>query len=170
MRRDTSRSANDLNRPEGNSLLENYDVHDIAESYVIQRLEDLGFRVEAWGMDKRHDNDGLLFEDDRVDLKVFDGDELVLLVEVKSKSAPHYMGSLNKRHIDKYCRIAESESVPTYIAWCRIDADSVKDTFITPCVDKPSLIEKKFTFPDGNKGVQISPFYQYTWDVIERLK
>ena len=170
MRRDTTRSADDLNRPEGNSLLDNYQVHDVAEEYVIERLESIGFRVEAWGMDKRHDNNGLLFEDDRVDLKVFDGDELVLLIEVKSKSAAHYMGSLNRRHLNKYCRVAESEGVPTYIAWCEIDGDTVKDTFVTPCKKPmPNLVHNTFRFPDGNRGVEINSFYRFDWSVIESV-
>ena len=169
MRRDTTQSADDLNRPEGNSLLENYDVHDVGERYVIERLEDMGFRVEAWGMDKRHDSgNGLLFEDDKVDLRVYKGDEIVLQIEVKTKSASHYMGSLNERHLKKYERIQGNTGVPTYIAWCQVDRDTVEKTFVTPC--RMETVVKTFQFPDGNGGVEIDTFYRFDWGVIESFK
>lgn len=65
-----SRSASDLNRPDWNSLEENYEAHDIGELHVKRHFEHMGFRVENWGIDKRHD-DGALVYDDKMDLKIY---------------------------------------------------------------------------------------------------
>lgn len=68
------RTAADLDRPEGNDLESNYDVHDVGEIHLKQHLEHMGFVAENWGIDRRHDDDGLLF-DDKMDLKVYDAGE-----------------------------------------------------------------------------------------------
>lgn len=70
MQRDTTRDASDLNRPEGNDLVSNYEVHDTGEAHIRQHLRHHGLVPIQWGIDKRHDDDGLIF-DDGMDLKVY---------------------------------------------------------------------------------------------------
>lgn len=167
MRRDTTRTSEDLDRPDGNSLLENYDVHDMGEKYIIQQLEFDGFRVESWGMDKRHDNDGLLFEDNKVDLKVYDGDVLVCLLEVKTKTSHRYMGSMNERHYIKYRKIANTHNVPTFVGFFEFprNSDKPESQFFVPMDvgGSQDVISGKFQFPDGNAGVRVSNFYQWSF-------
>lgn len=60
-----------LNRPEWNSLVKNYDKHDIAEAYLVGRLNEAGLHVEHWGIDKRHADGGLIF-DNKMDLRLWE--------------------------------------------------------------------------------------------------
>jgi hypothetical protein len=60
-----------LQRAAGNSLKENYKLHDYGEARAIKLLEDKGHSVEQWGIDKRHSTDGLIF-DDKMDLRVWE--------------------------------------------------------------------------------------------------
>ena len=167
MRREKSIDPDDLNRPEGNDLVSNYDKHDTAEGRVRSALESAGLTVENWGIDMRHDDgDGLIF-DDKMDLKVYastwNGEEyadaLVGIVEVKYKSNDYYMFKINRRHWRHYVQIAAEHDVPTYIVfdngemlhWCRVSETLVMDTF---------------AFPDGNKGVLLSNNYYTTHEAV----
>lgn len=67
----TDQPVSSLNRDDGNSLQDNYTLHDIGEAHFTQILTDHGFDVEPWGIDKRHDNDTLIY-DDKMDLRVWD--------------------------------------------------------------------------------------------------
>lgn len=60
-----------LQRPEWNSLLNNYSKHDIGEAYFQGRVEQIGLQVEHWGIDKRHHDDGLIF-DNKMDLRLWE--------------------------------------------------------------------------------------------------
>lgn len=61
----------DLNRPDWNSLLNNYSKHDIGEAYFQGRVEQIGLHVEHWGIDKRHEDDHLIF-DNKMDLRLWE--------------------------------------------------------------------------------------------------
>lgn len=61
----------DLNRPDWNSLLKNYSKHDIGEAYFQGRVEQIGLHVEHWGIDKRHHDDSLIF-DNKMDLRLWE--------------------------------------------------------------------------------------------------
>ncbi|WP_226041144.1 hypothetical protein [Natrinema sp. DC36] len=62
----------DLQREEWNSLVNNYDKHDIGEAYLTGRLHQIGLEVENWGIDQRHDDgDGLIF-DNKMDLRLWE--------------------------------------------------------------------------------------------------
>lgn len=61
----------DLDRPDWNSLLNNYSKHDIGEAYFVGRMEQLGLEVEHWGIDKRHEDDSLIF-DNKMDLRLWE--------------------------------------------------------------------------------------------------
>lgn len=61
----------DLNRPDWNSLLNNYSKHDIGEAYFQGRVEQIGLHVEHWGIDKRHHDDHLIF-DNKMDLRLWE--------------------------------------------------------------------------------------------------
>ena len=164
MRRESDIDPNDLNRPEGNDLVSNYDKHDTAEGRVRSALESAGLTVKNWGIDMRHDDgDGLIF-DDKMDLKVYDaGDFLVGIVEVKYKTNDYYMFKINRRHWRHYVQIAAEYDVPTYIVfdngemlhWCHVGETLIVDTF---------------QFPDGNEGVLLSNDYYTTTEAIETLR
>jgi hypothetical protein len=53
-----------------NSLQSAYQKHDIGEAYFVGRVEQMGLSVEHWGIDMRHDDDGLIF-DDKMDLRLW---------------------------------------------------------------------------------------------------
>jgi len=59
-----------LNRPDWNSLLANYSAHDIGEAYLKGRIEEMGLLTENWGIDMRHNDDELIF-DNKMDLRVW---------------------------------------------------------------------------------------------------
>ncbi len=63
----------DLLRPDWNSLKKNYDKHDISEAYLKGVLHENGYVVENYGIDMRDHDDHLIF-DDKMDLRVWDGD------------------------------------------------------------------------------------------------
>lgn len=67
----TTIDPDQLNRPEWNSLLNNYDKHDIGEAYFTGRMHQIGLQVENWGIDKRHNDDGLIF-DNKMDLRLWE--------------------------------------------------------------------------------------------------
>jgi hypothetical protein len=61
----------ELQREEWNSLLNNYDKHDVGEAYFTGRMHQIGLQVEHWGIDMRHDQDTLIF-DDKMDLRLWE--------------------------------------------------------------------------------------------------
>lgn len=61
----------DLNRPDWNSLLNNYSKHDIGEAYFKGRVEQIGLQTEHWGIDKRHEDDHLIF-DNKMDIRLWE--------------------------------------------------------------------------------------------------
>jgi len=63
--------AETLEREEWNSLLNNYDKHDVGEAYFTGRAHEMGLQVEHWGIDMRHDDDGLVF-DNKMDLRLWE--------------------------------------------------------------------------------------------------
>lgn len=71
MQRRQSLDPDDLDRPDWNSLKANYDKHDVGEAYLQGRLEQMGLHVEHWGIDKRHDDDALIF-DNKMDLRLWE--------------------------------------------------------------------------------------------------
>jgi hypothetical protein len=66
-----SLDPDDLDRPDWNSLLNNYSKHDIGEAYFQGRVEQIGLHVEHWGIDKRHEDDHLIF-DNKMDLRLWE--------------------------------------------------------------------------------------------------
>lgn len=64
-------SPEDLHRPDWNSLLNNYSKHDIGEAYFKGRVEGIGMHVEHWGIDKRHEDENLIF-DNKMDLRLWE--------------------------------------------------------------------------------------------------
>lgn len=144
----SARTADDLQRPAWNSLEHNYDVHDVGEAFVRQHCLERGLDVEAWGINKREDDGGLIF-DDKMDLQLYGsvdpehvrGDTplgsraLAGIVEVKTKRSADWYGVINARHLRKYLSIRHAFDVPTYIYMAHVDEDGEhntieRDTFI----------------------------------------
>jgi hypothetical protein len=67
----TNIDPNSLQREEWNSLVVNYDKHDIAEAYFKGRIEQIGLQTEHWGIDMRYDDSGLIF-DNKMDLRLWE--------------------------------------------------------------------------------------------------
>lgn len=171
MRRDETQTAADLSRPKGNSLLENYDLHDAGEREFVRRIERLGLVVEPWGIDMRHDGgqDGLIY-DSAMDFKVLteDGD-VVALVDVKTKSNPRYMGRFNLRHLEDYREHAEEEDVPVFVVMFQVarGSEEIQDEFVYQVGGEDSYISSKDdsikTFPDGNHAALVKHDHRGTW-------
>lgn len=72
MEREDTLDPDNLNRPEWNGLVDNYQPHDIAEAYFRGRIAQSGLQAEPWGIDMRHDDgDGLIF-DNKMDLRLWE--------------------------------------------------------------------------------------------------
>lgn len=154
MRRDTTIDPDELNRPAGNSLQENYTLHDKGEQHIMILLTAQGYRVERWGLQARDDDgDGVLF-DDKMDLKVFDGDELVGIIEVKTKSKKRHLGMMNERHFDDYQQIATERSVPVAVVFLSPDGRVGYHAEWTLLGDDCEPL-RAFQWPDGNGGVEV---------------
>jgi len=67
----TDRNVSDLHRPDGNSLQENYTLHDAGEAYFTSILQENGLHVDHWGIDKRNETNTLIY-DDKMDLRVWE--------------------------------------------------------------------------------------------------
>jgi hypothetical protein len=127
------KTPDDLQRPDGNSLVENYQKHDVGHAEIVERLESSGYDVVEWGIDRRDDDgeDGIIY-DDKMDFKVFYGGELVALVDVKTKGSPSYMGQFNRRHYTHYYQHAQDFDVPVFIAMFQVNykTNTVYDGFV----------------------------------------
>lgn len=69
--RTTDIDPDSLNRPDGNDLLSNYELHDCGEAYFTELMESTGLQAEPWGLDMRHDDSGLIF-DNKMDLRLWE--------------------------------------------------------------------------------------------------
>lgn len=171
MRRDTSTEPEELDRPEGNSLLENYELHDHGEREFVRRVEELGFTVEPWGIDMRDDDGNGLVYDDKLDFKVYDEDNLIALVDVKTKSSPRWMGRFNLRHFEHYKEHADEYDVPTFVVMFQTNnRGDIHDEFVFDInvADEHSFHSSKDSdavrqFPDGNNALLIKHDARRRW-------
>lgn len=163
MERVESTDPSDLNRPEGNDLQSNYSLHDVGEERTVGLIEATGLRTEAWGIDKRDDDGEGIIYDDAMDIKVFDDETLVGLVDVKTKSGPKYMGMFNERHYVKYHGHSDEFDVPAYVAFWLVTDGDVVDSFVLPIrgnelydgVMSSTNSDAVRRFPDGNEAVMV---------------
>lgn len=165
----------DLDRPEGNDLLSNYELHDVGHEEAVRRLVEEGYRVEEWGIDRRHDDgeEGIIF-DDAMDFKVYHGDTLVGLMDVKTKSSARWMGRFNARHYDHYSEHAETFDVPAFVVMFQVDSDgNVHDEFavhIESCdpIRSDDGTKAVYPFPDGNDAVLVPHGARLSWGFVEQ--
>lgn len=175
------KTPDDLDRPEGNGLKANYEKHDVGHAELVETLGEEGFDIVEWGIDRRDDDgeDGIIY-DDKMDFKVLRDDELVGLVDVKTKGSPRYMGRFNQRHYKHYYQHAEEFEVPTFVVMYQVDykTNTVHDGF-TFELGIDELYERVETsdddavpqFPDGNNAVLVPHDYRDGFGLfISRLK
>lgn len=133
MQRDSDITSDMLDRPDWNSLKQNYSKHDIGEAYFTGRMNQLGYDVENWGIDMRDDGgeDGVIF-DNKMDLRMWDDDTLVGICDIKTKSSMSWMGKFNLRHLAHYAHWADEYDVPVFVYFTIVDVDeeTVGDTNI----------------------------------------
>lgn len=178
MRRDADTTPDDLERPDGNGLKENYKKHDVGHRETVDRLREIGCEVVEWGIDMRHDEgeEGIIY-DDKMDFKVMKDGELVALIDVKTKGSPRYMGRFNERHYVKYYGHAEDFDVPVFVVMYQVDyeRDQVYDLFVFE-LGRGEMYENVIssgesravsTFPDGNKAVLIPHSEREGWRYLE---
>ncbi len=148
--------VNNLDRKDGNSLRKNYTKHDIAESYCKHIFRGANFKVELWGIDKREENSGELTFDDKADLKIYDNNDLVLIIEVKSKSSKDWFGIFNQRHFKDYLKIKKEYNTEVYVYMTLVDEDKkaiTKDAYIP--IYSEEQVKNVFQAPDGNMVVEM---------------
>jgi len=181
----TDISPDELDRPDWNSLLNNYSKHDIGEAYFRGRAEEMGLDLEQWGIDKRHDDDGLIF-DNKMDLKLYDeDDELAGICDVKTKSSENWLGVFNARHLTHYAEHAEEHDVPVFVYMTMVDAEAEevgetdflfevptdwpweryadhfdrdsahRENVVADIRDDCPIVERSFRAPDGNSVVKV---------------
>lgn len=178
MRRGDQRPE-DLERPEGNDLLTNYGKHDVGEAEFIRRVQRMGLSVEEWGIDMRHDDgeDGIIY-DDAMDFKVFDGDNLVAMVDVKTKSKASWMGRFNLRHYEDYYEHAQGTSVPVFVIMMHVDTSGdskIYDEFVFEIGNNGKYTDVHTSegsdavsnFPDGNGAVLVKHEHRRPWRYFE---
>ncbi|AGF91222.1 hypothetical protein HAPG_00036 [Halorubrum phage GNf2] len=129
---------------EWNSLLNNYTLHDVGEAYFRGRLDQLGLEVEQWGIDQRHNDEELIF-DNKMDLRLWeplDGQEyapseanqfdvgelettweLKGVADVKTKSSSSWMGKFNLRHLAHYAEHATNYDVPVFLMFTIVNRE-----------------------------------------------
>jgi hypothetical protein len=166
----TDRSVDTLDRPDGNSLEENYSSHDIGERHAKALITYHGLHVENWGIDKREEDDTLIF-DDKMDFRVWESDakeKLVCLMDVKSKNGKAWSGRYNERHHSKYYQWVEQYDVPVYVNFCILDGDDVEESYLVPLhlYGEEECYSCTLTFPDGNQGVYIPVNNRHSWGLF----
>lgn len=136
MKRDSSVTVdNDSQRVDGHTFLDGYETHDVAEAQVVSWADGMGFEIENWGIDMRHQQDVL--GDDKMDLRfhteahdnasdeTWPVDNLVAQVDIKSKTNPDWFGITNRSHFRKYLAHAHATDVPTAIYMSLLDDEAV---------------------------------------------
>jgi hypothetical protein len=122
---------------------QNYDIHDILQYHLTDRLSMIGLDVEQFGFDgdRGSKNYDAGFGPD---LKIYADGELCAYIEVKSKrlsaNGDEWYGRLDKQHYDEYLYGnehgfdgAKNEDVPVVIYFGVVDEESgviVRDGFI----------------------------------------
>lgn len=143
-----------LDRPEWNSLVNNYDKHDIGEAYFKGVIDELGLAVENWGIDKRHHDENLIF-DNKMDLRIWDplqgqdglppnpsidesvttewdigvdtverSWELRAVADVKTKASKSWFGRFNLRHLAHYVEWSDHYNVPVFVYMTMVDDEN----------------------------------------------
>jgi hypothetical protein len=178
MRRDETTTADDLDRPDGNGLVANYEKHDVGEAELIDRLDGLDCAVHNWGIDMREDGgeDGVIY-DDKMDFKVTYEGELVAIIDVKTKSSNKWMGTFNKRHYTHYYGHAAEYDVPVFVVMFHLDyrSDTIHDEFTFEIgrdvkgkrvyeSDKSDAVDR---FPDRNEAVLVPHEHRRRWEYLE---
>jgi len=163
--RETDIPVESLNRPSGNSLQDGYQLHDEAEA-VFKSLLPEWVTLLSLGIDKREEDDTLIF-DDRMDF-LLDGPGGEVMIDIKSKSRDMYMRFCNERHYRKYVEAAEEHDCPAYIWFyntssdksqlCRVDGGGE--------VLATSTHDYILPFPDGNKAAYLTSGTDVEWETM----
>lgn len=149
---DTSRSSENLLRPDWNSLEANYELHDIGEDYFTGLMRKLGLVVENWGLDAREEDENLIY-DNKMDLRLWDPlldgetpgvwptEEVVHhyeeedamgvtidwklrgVCDIKTKSSESWMGIFNLRHLAHYAHWSAEYDVPVFLYFSLVDTE-----------------------------------------------
>jgi len=154
-----------LDRPEGNDLQSNYQLHDSAEGVFKSLLPDWVTPLQL-GIDRREEDDTLIF-DGRMDF-LLDGPGGEVMVDIKSKSSNAYFRFCNERHYRKYVDAAEEHDCPAYIWFyqtesgqsqlCRVDGDGRVLT--------TSTHDYMLPFRDGNKAAYLTSGTDVDWSTM----
>jgi len=150
MRKDTTRDPDDLLRAEGNSLQENYELHDVGEKYLSEQIQSLNesrkwgsYHLEPLGLDAREDDTELTY-DDKLDFEVqhrdpMRGSDLVRTtilaqVDVKTKSSESWLNVCNLRHYAHYVKKQTESHADCYIMMSLLsdDNESVSEVSFLP--------------------------------------
>lgn len=163
MRVDESRSADSLSRPEGNSLKENYSLHDVGSEHLVSLIDEWNEDQTHWeydildvGIDMR-DEDEVLIYDDKMDYTVVDVDpsphedthRYVELadIDVKTKTSQKWMNVFNLRHYAHY--VAQNNHTKykdAYVFMCLLDDGEVDEINVLPVEENDMAIEYEAYF------------------------
>lgn len=123
-----------------NQFLKDYNIHDVLQNYFETNVELAGLEVEHYGTDDRHAN---LRRGYGPDLAVYNADELLCYVEVKSKrlSSDDWYGRLDRHSWEDYLygdedgffNGAKEVDVPVFLYFGVVDEDKddvIRDGFI----------------------------------------
>jgi len=147
-----NRDPDTLDRPEWNSLQENYEKHDDAEATFLEQLPEW-VEVEAFGIDRRHEDEQLIY-DEKPDFRLHVDGEPQALVDVKSKSRHTYMQECNERHYRKYVAKADELDLPALVWFYNIAEDTgvlCDATDVATTTSEHGLD----SWPDGNNRARL---------------
>lgn len=176
-------SPDELSRPDGNGLADNYEKHDIGQAELLRRLDEsaIDAEVEEWGIDLRDDDGDRIIYDDKMDFRLVDDGDVVAHIDVKTKSSPSYMGRFNARHYDHYYHHATEKDVPTFVVMFQVDyeTETIDDEFVFRLgdaerdvrIERSSKSTAVDDFPDGNEAVLVphehrQPWHTLVWQVL----
>lgn len=181
MATDTGHSTDSVLKSE-EEFLDNYNLHDVVESYLNYRLRWYGFDVRDYGVDERHAD--TVINSVRPDIKVVDDGEVVGYVDAKAKDIEYesWFGKMNERAFEGYLYGHDGESddyddeeqfagaidgdVPVWIGMYVVDGESiVRETYIP--VRGYEQIKHTFTARhDGNRVVVFEESEYRDWSAL----
>ena len=168
--RETDIPVESLQRPDGNSLQDNYKHHDAAEDVFRSLLPEWVTPLQL-GIDRRDDESGLIF-DNKLDF-LLDGPGGQVMVDLKSKQRSDWVRLLNERHYKKYLEAAEKHDCPAYIFFYCTSTENIQLCRVDNGGRVYTTTDHRFmlTFPDGNKAAYMCSGCDVGWtQMLQKLK
>jgi len=148
------------------SFQDAYEVHDVGEALLTDRLNEFGLTVFKHGDDKR-DKD--VHRGTGVDFGVEHDGETIGWVEVKcKKTSKEWLGRCNLSHLQEYRGFATYQNEPVFIFFCfveDVDTAEVSEQYFVrvPPMDEDAHSEVLPFESKGHKLIEFPDEYNRGW-------